>query len=156
MEVTNRKRWNIRRDSKTGYIRVKPSENGWRDAVDITITSVDYSRNGISGEGFYTVLFTYNGAEEYLKGEKFLAMVFGDEDPDGPFYNCSTGVINMTDLEEKNGNLEWNNWRGDSFDAALRYGIRRWVKADAAAKGWTAYDPFDGVNSNRRREESYA
>ena len=76
---TNRKRWNVRRDSKTGHVRVKPTEQGWRDALDITITSVEYSRNGVSGEGFYTALFTVNGPEgEFYVGHNFIAMVMDD------------------------------------------------------------------------------
>jgi hypothetical protein len=66
----------------------------------VTIKSIAYHRNGISGEGFYLVHFLWNG-------HAMQAMVFHTK-------TCC-GVIDVQDPKEC--------WRGDHFEHVLRQAI---------------------------------
>lgn len=121
----------------------------------LLIEDVERSRNGVTGEGFYTVVFTdpdvFGSDSPEVRNERFIAMVFGDEDPDGPFYNCTTGVVSLSMLNEKG--LKHNTWRGDHYDKALRHAIERWQRDKSKAAGWYERGDkvFAGVNSNRQK-----
>ena len=71
-----------------------------RRKMNLTIDSVTYHRNGVSGEGFHSVAFGWDG-------RKMIATVFEGQG--------ACAVIDLGDLCE--------NWRGDHFEPQLRKAI---------------------------------
>ena len=71
-----------------------------RKKMNLTIDSVTYHRNGISGAGFHSVAFGWDG-------RKMIATVFEAEG--------ACAVIDLGDLCEC--------WRGDHFEPQLRKAI---------------------------------
>lgn len=106
-----------------GRLRVTGPYRGQEQGI--VIEQVAYHRNGVSGEGFWAVVFT--DPEQAYAG-RFLATIFGDEDPKGEFYNCSTAVISLDLAVQGDIGVKFgaNSWRGDHYDAMLRVGVERW------------------------------
>ncbi len=79
--------------------------------LGIKIQTVNFHRNGVSGEGFHLVAFTFTETEQG-GGEttSLLATVFEADK--------HVAVIDPTDLE--------NKWRGDQFEVELRAATDRW------------------------------
>lgn len=80
--------------------------------MNITVTQVDYHRNGISGEGFHAVTFT---ADADGKPTAFVATVF-----DGPGQCAVLGIGPLGNGDVRFGH---NSWRGDIYEPALRRAI---------------------------------
>lgn len=111
--------------------------------MKIKTQHVEYHPNGISGEGFFSVTFTYR---EEGKTRNMLGIVFDyDEHPGGDesFYNCRTAVLNRDKLVPPGkstgpfgygtGNIPC--YRGDHFDTELRNAIREALIAHDVASG---------------------
>lgn len=87
--------------------------------MKITVRQIAHHRNGVAGEGFYIVLFSWRDGR---KLRSMMATVF-----DKP------GHIAILDVNEtQKGNVAFacgNSWRGDDFEADIRFAIQ---EADAA------------------------
>ncbi len=87
------------------------------------INKIDYNRNGIGGEGFYSVDFTFVPKEgEYTDPKLTFKMI---------------GIINDDDLEKEDGYTRFYvvtpknifmNWRGDNIGYAIIPGLKKWHK----------------------------
>jgi hypothetical protein len=76
-----------------------------KNKLGIKIQKVTSHRNGVSGEGFHLVAFTFtSAAQEGGETTSLLATVFEADK--------HVAVIDPTDLDSK--------WRGDQFEAELR------------------------------------
>lgn len=75
--------------------------------LGLSIISASFHRNGISGEGFYAVLFT----DKDVNGTMVAALF------DEPGY-CA--VFNIEKLGEGNVEFGENSWRGDRYASELR------------------------------------
>ena len=80
----------------------------------LQVHSINYQRNGISGNGFHVVHFDWNNSGEECKN--MVATVFYEEK------YC--GVICLDDLTQA--------WRGDYFEDALRKAIKEYDEAQFA------------------------
>jgi len=79
--------------------------------LGIKIQTVTGHRNGVSGEGFHLVAFTFTAADqEGGETTSLLATVFEA--------HKHVAVIDPTDVESK--------WRGDQFEDELRAATQRW------------------------------
>lgn len=114
--MTDRNSFKVSTSRKDGSVHVEGPYG-----EDITILSGDYHRNGISGVGFVTMVFV----DHKQDGMKFLATIFGNEDPKAPFYNCETAVVSLDLIEQGGVEFGFNSWRGDHYDRALRVGFDR-------------------------------
>jgi hypothetical protein len=85
----------------------------------IKALEVSYHRNGISGEGFHVVRFSFT--EDGVAHPNMVATVF-----DGPGY---VAVLDADMLAV--GNIAFakgNSWRGDHFEKGLRVAIEEYRK----------------------------
>lgn len=82
--------------------------------MEITDThEIDYQRNGISGEGFWTI--TFSALVDGKEGE-FLGVVFPpDESKRHEFHNPHTAIMSLVDGKP----VLSQHWRGDHFHEAL-------------------------------------
>lgn len=81
----------------------------------LVITEIDSQRNGVAGEGFYVVKFTYylgtlHGDVVWGQREELLAVLF-------PSDSSRTAVIDAENLA--------SHWRGDHFATALRNAVSK-------------------------------
>ena len=81
----------------------------------LTLTALDYHRNGISGAPFHVLLFRDG---QSLK----LAIVFEQTG------HCA--VLDVQKLVEGDIAFGSNSWRGDWFEPALRRAIREYDRRD--------------------------
>jgi hypothetical protein len=72
---------------------------------EIKVTTIEYHRNGVTGEGFYIVLFV-------CKKQSMMAVVF---DTIG-----HVAVFNVDLLAIGNVTFGENSWAGDCFEKSLR------------------------------------
>jgi len=86
---------------------------------EFTVIDVDYHRNGISGEGFMTGLFSTKSEYDNSKTDTFMFTLFASwsgEGKDETFDECTgdyrCAILRLEDLN--NGTSE-NAWRGDNF-----------------------------------------
>lgn len=80
----------------------------------IEIVDFSWHRNGISGNGFYAVLFDWT---ESTETRRMVATLF---DQPG-----SCAVLEVAQLKNSNGvTFGFNSWRGDSFERELRQLIK--------------------------------
>lgn len=94
---------------------------------------VDYHRNGVSGESFWTCRFTFeDGGTE--GPEAFVAVLpsySDDEEETGTHEWGRCYVLRVRDLIDGSGMMRW---RGDDFENVLRHAIRRareiWFRHD--------------------------
>ena len=87
----------------------------------IKTDKTSYHRNGVSGKGFWVVMFTANGDAD-CKGRRFVGVVF-----DAP---RTVAVFDVDMLAA--GNIEFakgNSWRGDNFEPHLRGIIHNWEES---------------------------
>lgn len=76
----------------------------------IIITEIDSQRNGVAGEGFYVVKFSYyfgelHGDVVWGQREELVGILF-------PSDSSRTAIIDPANLK--------SHWRGDHFASALR------------------------------------
>jgi hypothetical protein len=82
----------------------------------ITITALDYHRNGVSGEGFYVALFNWRDLDD--KADRSMVAILFDEPG-----QCAV----LDTAETAAGNVTFaqgNSWRGDRFEPELRAAIK--------------------------------
>lgn len=81
----------------------------------IEVQEVSWHRNGISGEGFYAVLFRW----ETERGmENFIGTVF-----DG---SGQCAVLSLDRIGKEGVAFGLNSWRGDDAEPVLRKAIKDW------------------------------
>lgn len=85
--------------------------------MNLQIEEVAYHRNGISGEGFYVVLFRFvEDVKIAAESRPMMAVLFS-----------APGQCAVLDREQsRRGNIAFavgNSWRGDRFEPALREAI---------------------------------
>jgi hypothetical protein len=85
---------------------------------DIIIKDVSWHRNGVSGEGFYSILFHY-------KPEK-VDMVASLFDEAGYCAVYSIPELIKGNIAFANG----NSWRGDEFEYILRPAVNNFLKTN--------------------------
>ena len=105
--------------------------------MNIKVTQASWHRNGISGVGFYAVLFE---ADPNKTGEeqRFFAALF-----DEPGY-CA--VISLDLIDECGVAFgRGNSWRGDHFESELREAIERGDGADGVRMGAFSLPPADVI-----------
>lgn len=88
----------------------------------ILTKKVDYHPyNGVSGEGFYIVLFEWKETQSINR--QMVGILFGE-----------SGQCAILDTKETdNGNIEFargNSWRGDRFESQLRQAVKAWREND--------------------------
>ena len=102
------------------------------------VLDMSYHRNGVSGRGFWTILFEGNKhADSLVKGHRFVATFFhkedGETDENGNSYvpeEACVAVLRLADLNEGNAELAW---RGDHFQQELQHIVDTFVwKSDRA------------------------
>lgn len=87
----------------------------------LVITDIDSQRNGVAGEGFYVVKFTYyvgelHGDVVWGQREELLGVLF-------PSDSSRTAIIDPLNLA--------SHWRGDRFADALRKAVSTHLGYDA-------------------------
>jgi hypothetical protein len=75
------------------------------------VVDMDYHRNGISGEGFWTIIFE-GGEGSDCAGQTFVATFFPNEENE-----CFTAVLRLNDLTKANAG---GCMRGDHFHDELK------------------------------------
>jgi hypothetical protein len=92
--------------------------------MDIKIEKVAHHRNGISGNGFYVILFNWR-EDGATKTRNMIGIIFHDR-----------GDCAVLDVDETGkNNIEFamgNSWRGDHFEADLRKAIAQYEKEETA------------------------
>jgi len=78
--------------------------------MNIKIKEYSYHRNGVSGNGFYAIIFLY--APDGGKEETFLATLFEE--------TGSCAVVSLDRIETQGIAFGDNSWRGDYFEDELR------------------------------------
>ena len=104
--------------------------------LDLTLVSADYHRNGISGEGFWAIIF------DDAENGRMVASLFADHD-----YFCA--VYKVSELAA--GNIDFargNSWRGDYYEKPLRHLV------DESRKDDKWHTKLVGRPVQRRREEN--
>lgn len=104
---------------------------------------MSYHRNGVSGRGFWTILFVgHEDAGNTVAGFRFVATFFPrepenpeDDRYDQPVEAC-VSVLRIQDLNEGNADMAW---RGDHFHDELQHIVDTYV--------WK-YDRTDGVQTD--------
>lgn len=96
------------------------------------LTAVEYHRNGVGGEGFHAVAFTFR--EDGAK-HRMIATVFTAGDiPDGEVGPC-TGRLAVLDADlaaaGKLGRAPMNQWRSDNFEPTIRQWIAQYTAKQA-------------------------
>lgn len=80
--------------------------------MNIKIKEYSYHRNGVSGNGFYAILFLHT-PENSVKEETFIATLFDEPG--------SCAVISLDRLEKSGVRFaQGNSWRGDCFEDDIR------------------------------------
>ena len=81
------------------------------------VLDMSYHRNGISGRGFWTIIFT--GAPKTDEADQtFVATFFPEEEMDGsPNVEACVAVLLIGDLVDRCAS---NGWRGDYFHNELQ------------------------------------
>jgi len=80
--------------------------------MNIKIKEYSYHRNGVSGNGFYAIIFLH-APDESIKEETFLATLFDEPG--------SCAVISLDRIEKCGiAFAKGNSWRGDNFENELR------------------------------------
>ena len=99
------------------------------------LTAVAHHRNGVGGEGFYAVAFSYRLDR---RNHRMIATVFiSDVDlPAGEVHPC-TGRVAVIDADlaaaGQVGEKPLNQWRGDHFEPQLRQWIAQYEITRATA-----------------------
>lgn len=93
-----------------------------KNQMNLKIESIEYHRNGVSGEGFYVVLFNDLEAKR-----KMIATIFSSTfEKNG---ECRCAVYDLAMLAEGNIAFGENSWRGDQYFYALRPLLgEKWLK----------------------------
>lgn len=94
--------------------------------LTLTVTALDYHRNGISGVGFYVALFDWQDGPTL---RHMVASLFpSPDDKDGDAFRAFNGLCAVFDVSElAKGNIDFawgNSWRGDHFEHQLRAAIK--------------------------------
>lgn len=116
------------------------------DGVAI-VEDISYQRNGISGEGFYQLEFTYWYAAKSRGAKRLNAVLFTTPK------HCA--VINPLDIED--------HWRGDNFEDKFRPLIPMWDElrtrshvSDEPLRLAHYIDPSDASDEARRLAKAFA
>jgi hypothetical protein len=88
-----------------------------RSELKIRVASLRYHRNGVRGNGFVVVGFSYNNARN--KRQNAIATVFSGSDEDQTKFTGYCAVLTLDDV----GRPELDPMRGDDFEHDLRHFI---------------------------------
>jgi len=108
--------------------------------MEIKIIDASWHRNGISGEGFYAVIFEYTD-EEQESPRKMVASLFDESG------YCAVYAID----ELVKGNIAFargNSWRGDKFEGQLRKLIKEYETGRIGP--WSMIPPDVAVEETQR------
>jgi len=96
-----------------------------------SVTEVSWHRNGISGKGFYAVLFTGEVANVSAEEAAFLNVEAGAAIPNAKWYAAITDepgecyVVCLDLIQTRGVRFGANSWRGDQYEAELRPAIEK-------------------------------
>jgi len=96
---------------KTKIMKINQLDNSY-----LKVKKFDHHRNGISGLGFYVVIFDWNEPGE--KQTNMTAFVFDEQ---GAIAITKNSELIKHNIEMNNG----NSWRGDYFESAIRKFIKK-------------------------------
>ena len=82
--------------------------------MNLKIEKIDYHRNGISGQGFYVVLF-----DDYEEKRKMVATISSDSMKENEF-NTYCFVLDIGLLAKGVIEMGSNSWRGDYYLHGLK------------------------------------
>ena len=83
--------------------------------MKITVKQIAHHRNGVRGEGFYVVLFSWRDGKRV---RNMMATVFGGK--------CRIAVLDVDETQKGNvAFAEGNSWRGDDFETEIRRAIKQ-------------------------------
>jgi hypothetical protein len=94
---------------------------------------MSYHRNGISGRGFWNIIFRgHDDADSLVKGHTFVATFFPREpelgfeadNPDDDTVEACVAVLRLDDLNKSNAEQAW---RGDNFHDELQVLVDSYV-----------------------------
>jgi len=94
--------------------QVKAGQLYYVDGDPMLIESIAYHRNGICGEGFHAVTFTW-------QNRPMVGIVFGADEDD---FNPRVAVLDRKLTGEGEVGFGINSWRGDHFADGLKAAIR--------------------------------
>ena len=98
--------------------------------MKITVKSIAYHRNGVSGEPFQVVLFDSEGYSN------MVAILFPE-----PFH---VAVLNVDQLAKGEIRFWYNSYRGDVFESDLRDAIINWEKSQ-----WSEFERKREVTNDK-------
>ena len=94
------------------------------------LTALAYHRNGVAGEGFWAVAFTWRSG--LRKPINMVATVFESNEHDAAEVHPCTGHLAVLDATLAALGLVKARWRGDDFEPQLRQWIAQHHAAQAA------------------------
>lgn len=97
------------------------------------LKTLAYHRNGVNGDGFWAVAFTWRGGLK--KPLDMVATVFESNEHDGLEVHPCTGRLAVLDAGLASRGVvstRFNGWRGDDFEPQLRQWIAQHQAAEAA------------------------
>jgi hypothetical protein len=102
------------------------------------VLNMSYHRNGVSGRGFWTILFEgHKDSEKLIAGYTFVATFFPpielDEDEDETYESAEAcvAVLRVSDIVKGNTQAAW---RGDNFHGELQHLVDSYVWASDRPK----------------------
>tara|TARA_Y100001938_G_scaffold105117_1_gene143456 strand:- start:580 stop:1020 length:441 start_codon:yes stop_codon:yes gene_type:complete len=104
-------------------INIEQKNNGPR------VSSIDYHRNGVCGEGFFTG-FVYCPEQK----RELLFVHFPDPETKNPTTDSThwepvrTAILDPDLVAEKNVEFGQNSWRGDYYHEACKEGAEEWER----------------------------
>ncbi len=81
------------------------------------ITKITYHRNGVGGNGFSVVLFTWRDRDSTPARTRDMVAVLFDQQGD-----CA--VLDVDETAKGNVEYPQNRWRGDDFEPELRAAVK--------------------------------
>jgi len=105
--------------------------------MNLKIKKIDYHRNGICGNGFYSVLFDFNDDETNKKAIRHMvATLFLDKE-------MNIAVYDVDLLAQGINEFGLNSWRGDQF----YYDIKKAIDEKEAKDEKEAREAREAINN---------
>lgn len=104
---------------------------------NLTVKKKSWHRNGITGEGFYVILFDCDGRE--------MVAIMLDKQARDILGSVPTFVLDIDMLKDGNIAFAENSWRGDWFDQWLRPALDAEYE-DAVIEGQDRGGLDEGIN----------
>lgn len=107
-------------------------DKGVNTDVEMLLESLDYHRNGVSGAGFWAVLFksreVYKGMRDPDRWRNMVGVLFDSDEVTHP---KACAILDRDDLAKGIVKFGVNSWRGDRYVEGLRFFVAA-VASDGA------------------------